>query len=355
MESQPISPELYRLLRLNFGSVQLANPGSAMVANRQQTAVPSANGRSRYQILHAGEYYRICCPFCRDSRYRLWVNHMYGQRDERGRRETWLAVCYNEDCLAKYEHRRSLEDKIFGLRNADAPLPIVISPENLSEGVSLRPHSPPGHTVMINQLPREHHAVQYLIGRGFDVDWLADTYRVSYCLRAPPEYRSIGDRIIVPVFMDRVCVGWQSRVPYNLTKEQLRQYGIPKYYTAPTMPKSLVLYNYDVARTFPFIVINEGVTDSWAVGPYSVATLGASLSMIQKSRLLYENQGKPLIFMWDPDARLKMEGVIAEMRRIGTNPIVECMLPDGSDPGNYDQSANFRMIHAAAARQGVTL
>lgn len=350
---RPISPVLYQYLRQRFGQVKVASPGYGMVANRAQ----QPDGSSRMQIISSGEYYRVCCPFCGDSRFRLWINHRYGQLNEEGRRDTWLAYCYNEDCLSEYHRRKELEEVVFGFMNRQERKQLVLPISQADHKVQeLKPHQMPGYCRPINDLPVTHSARAYVEGtRGFPADWLYDQYRVSLCEVASPDYRRMAGRLIIPIYKDHICVGWQARIPYDLEKSAMKASGEVKYYTCPTMPKSQVLYNYDVARHYPFIVVAEGVTDVWAIGPYGVATLGSSLSWHQKSMLMYENRGKPIVFMWDADAWDDKEGEVADFRRGRTNPVVNVVLPDETDPGDFDPEAHLRMIYSCGQQQGVSL
>ena len=103
---QPLNPELYRRLQKNFGNVLIANPGEGFVA----TVRRGLDGRPKQQIAHSGEYYRVCCPYCKDMRSRLWVNHKFGVFDENTRsKNTHLAICYNENCLTHPAQRQRFE------------------------------------------------------------------------------------------------------------------------------------------------------------------------------------------------------------------------------------------------------
>ena len=115
IDFRPLNPILYRALERRFGPVLVADEGSAMVSTRAPSAFNS--DRTNLVILAAGEYYKVCCPFCRDSRHRLWINHMYGQPDTSGFRNNWLAYCYNENCIDSPGRRQQLEHLIFGLTN----------------------------------------------------------------------------------------------------------------------------------------------------------------------------------------------------------------------------------------------
>ena len=77
--------------------------------------------------------------------------------------------------------------------------------------------------------------------------------------------------------MDGTLHGWQGRYIGNPPKY------VPKYFTMPTMKKTELLYNLDQARNFNSVVLVEGVTDVWKVGPASVAMFGKTLSRTSNS------------------------------------------------------------------------
>jgi len=349
----PLCPTLYYLLKGRFRSVKIANRGEAMVsAGRRETAV----GRQRLVILSAGEYYRVCCPFCGDTSHRLWINHRWGQPRADGWRDLSLAICYRRGCLRSWDNRKELERLVFGVVNkherAQFTMPVK---EGLTDAADLRPHEPPGVVVPIGQLPAEHHARLFLEGRGYDVAYLQQQYNVCFCVEGDKRYPTAADRIVVPFYMDGLCVGWQSRLPYELSKEELKARNLLKYYTVPTMPRSRVLYNYDVAVKYPFMVITEGVLDAWSVGPMAVATLGKTMPYMQKQRLMVQARNKPLVFMWDEDAIGDMEGVLEDFKRNRSNPVFIVRLPAGRDPGDFTPSTNQNMIYAQASNASFPL
>ena len=46
-----------------------------------QTTRDLLTNRPWLDIKEPGEQFRICCPFCHDTRFRLYISHMWGQRD----------------------------------------------------------------------------------------------------------------------------------------------------------------------------------------------------------------------------------------------------------------------------------
>ena len=65
-----LCPELYFKLKKLFGQVHVNNRGVGMVMR------PSSNGERPTSIVN-GEYYRVCCPFCKETRHRLYINHRW--------------------------------------------------------------------------------------------------------------------------------------------------------------------------------------------------------------------------------------------------------------------------------------
>ncbi len=347
---RPLNPVLYNALQSRFRSVQLANEGDRFVGSRVRD--PLDPKRTLVQGLSWGEYYRICCPFCRDTRHRLWINHLYGQgNDNTGRPETWLAICYNEGCINDAARRWQLEDMIFGFRNRrDRNRTVEIAVQDTAPQVLSKVEAP-GEIMPLDRLPPNHPALLYLINRRFDPQLLSQVYGVGYCLSVhDPRHRPLVGRIYIPIRMNGELVGWQGRYVGEADWKH-----VAKYYGLPGMHKRLMLYNYDVAKDWPFLVVVESANSVWRVGPPTVAILGKTLSGRQQVLLRGAGEGKPLILILDPDAREEMEGILSELVRVGKNPIVPIYLPAGYDPANYEHDAGVRMIQAAARQAGFTL
>jgi DNA primase len=161
------------------------------------------------------------------------------------------------------------------------------------------------------------------------------------------------NRIIFPIKRDGKLVGWQAReVPARFG----RPYSArgPKYWGMPGMRKRFMLYNYDNAINKNYLVITEGPTDVHSVGDHAVALLGKSMAYQQYQLVLNHWEGKPVILILDPDAYDEMRGVVQNML---TNNvvIVEILLPEGYDCGDYDKTTLRNIIHSQARQRGVIL
>ncbi len=72
----PLNPDLFEALAASFGTVLIANEGErARVDYRPSWGSPKGQVRLKAVRTVSGEYYRVDCPFCTDTRKRLWINH----------------------------------------------------------------------------------------------------------------------------------------------------------------------------------------------------------------------------------------------------------------------------------------
>ena len=67
------NPTRYQLLCARFGKVMIANAGEATVFGTPRFNMKSGQIESTTTL--SGEFYRIACPFCADTRHRLYVNY----------------------------------------------------------------------------------------------------------------------------------------------------------------------------------------------------------------------------------------------------------------------------------------
>lgn len=332
----PINSMLYGALKLAFpAGVKIAKEGENMrytirkdFMTEKQRIVIDDDAR--------GEEYHICCPFCGDTRYRLWINYKWDTEDpvSKLRFGLGLAHCFNDGCdlnsaspkPAKRQRQMDLRKLISPLLKHTVSLPYHVAPEPKIIIPEL-----PEKLVPLSQLDPSHHARQYVEQRGFDVDKLVELYQVAYCPDDPHGF--IADRIIIPVRQDSKLVGWQARYIGDPPSQ------IPKYFTMPGMRKSRVLYNYDRAKQYPVGVIMEGVTDVWSVGGQGVNVFGSSARDAQR-RLIHAAWGDTgIVLLSDADVTetedkrkqyTKLRDSLLSLCRWG---LLEVRLEDG-DPGD---------------------
>lgn len=340
--SSPLCPSLYRRLQNLFGTVLISNEGEEMYGVDRRPAMGSWEGRDSFpDIEEHGEYYRVACPICQDSRYRLYINYRFSEFP-------WLAVCYNEQCFSTAKALKALYLKIF---NSHRPHKLELRPgtkvQRKLEQVVL-----PGHCVPVNELERLHVARTYLEGRSFDADQLASVYQLSYCVSGSPGYKHIAEKLVIPIYMFDQLVGWQARFPFE---RNWKACSFPKYYDLPGMAKRLMLYNHDVARRRGFAVITEGVTDAWRVGTEGMALLGRTLSAGQRTLLAYPPfRDMPIVVLLDSDAYLESEEITYLLKKDG-HTVIEIRLAGDVDPGGLSTEVLRQIIFQSASKQGVTL
>ena len=194
----------------------------------------------------------------------------------------------------------------------------------------------------IHELPPNHPAVAYLLGRGFDPNRLWESWRVGYCDCGRDVAPVVRRRIVIPIFdigsstasagLSQILAGWLARA---IGPEE------PKYLFCRGMKKSRLLYGlpWAVGSTDPVFVV-EGPADCWRIGSGAVALVGKTLSSCQQSLLVDRFPGHPIVVFLDADAREEAAQLCRSLRpaRVGgagDNRVVCAALPPGrKDPGD---------------------
>ncbi len=355
--NSPLNPVLFRRLQEEFGRVQVSHAGISANVQYVQNIFrgPMIQGL-RAQLLTKGEYYRVNCPFCGDSRGRLWINHLWGAPDQTtGSKNLWLAICYNEDCLSNIGRPIELYDRLFAFKNVgqrDQISQVVILPGEV-EDTTLREVPLPGVVVTLDRMPPTNQVCTYLRSRGLDPVDLGQLFDVSYCVDADGNFPMAQGRIVIPIKMRDMLVGWQCRYPKDI---DFKAANIPKYYNRPLMARRLMLYNFDNAKKFPYVVVCEGVTDVWNVGAQAVAAFGKHLSQTQVQLICETWSDGAVIILLDGDAwedTVALEQVFKDKLYKGT--IIPVRLPSDKDPGDLDCDFLWGCIAAEASKRGIDL
>lgn len=348
----PLNSILYTALLHEFNSVVISNPG---IAAQVTYCVDAMSNRTKSRLAIKGEYYRVSCPYCGDSRKRLWINHLWGVQDNvTNSKNLGLAICFNEDCLKEEGKVSHLYERILGWKNVNQR---GITSSDIVQGeiedVVLTAVELPGLTIPINKLPSTSLAVNYLRKRGYDIQELANTYDISYCIDAKTEYSTAHNRIVIPIYMNDMLVGWQCRM---VTDKLEINKKVLKYYSRPGMPRRLMLYNYDTAKRYPYVIVCEGPTDVWRVGDHSVAAFGKHLSQAQLQLLSQTWEGGAIILLLDGDAAEDTSKLEERLRQDNYNGhIISLRLPDDKDPSDLSTSFLQDVIFTTAKRVGVNL
>lgn len=365
---QPLNPTLYRLLELHFHDVDVAAPGFAISWELRYDAVSSRAGR---EITASGEEYRVNCPFCNDTRKRLYINHMWGVFDpDTKSRNLFLAHCWNEECVDNYDNQLQLHEEVF----SPAPDPTRRGRVSVQAGrqapTVVSEVTMPGPVVCLDVLAEQqpqHPAVRYLADRHFDPAYLGSRYGVSYCLHS--RLRLAENRIIIPIRQGDKLVGWQARyIGDDVHGMPFNKAGVPKYWSCPHMCKRLLAYNIERAVQHQTVVIVEGPSDVWSFGPQSLGLLGKAMNPALLSdfvsRLRKYGDGQVVVVLLDPAPDEKaiskgrphhIEVLVRQLQEVLYDRVFGVYLPEESDPGKLDRRFMRELIRAEAATRALSV
>jgi len=296
-----------------------------------------------------GTEYKVNCPKC-GGKFKLYINPTY---------KDGVFNCY------KCAHSGPLRQLIGEFISNDAPVAAPVNAPLPDNVVS------PGNTVPLEGLGSNNPAIQYLTHtrkRAFDPTYLSREYGARYCYDGKEFFAggsvfNTTNTLIFPVWMMGNLVGWQSRLLYDpdsLSDDQCAALGFPKdgdgkhpkppkYLTNPGLSKGRVLWNFDMARRYKFVVPSEGVFDAASIGHPGVCTFGTGISDDQ-ARLL-KDYWEAVIIMLDPDGtEAQVQKLVGNLRRaVLTVPV---RLSGGyKDPGDTPTEEIWRQIVAEIDNQ----
>lgn len=356
-----LNPSLYESLLRRYGEVRISNDGC--VGYKTYTPMRDARNKLRYSVDVTGEeHYRVCCKYCRDTRFRLNFSYLWGTRDPRTQQQLLhLVCCFNEDCVNDIEVARQLYARIVAARGrgrdhrqSGGRAVFTSSPAPQFSG----PISLPRTFVSLADVSPHHPARRYLASRDFNLSELVELWQVGYSDRDLHAKPALRQRIVVPIYglppfgtLDPAeeqfeLVGWQARTIAN---------AVPKYLTARGFSKSKHLYGLPHALdgSGP-VAICEGVSDVWRLGGDAVATLGKSLSRTQLQLIVTLFAGRPLIVAYDRDADESNQQACRQLREARAKkgdsaPVAIISLPSGrQDVADCTRAEAWQCILVAA-------
>ncbi len=333
----PLCPVLYKLLVQKFGSVKITSEGEAFVCRKSQT--------DKLDIINRGETYAICCPFCADTRNRLYISHRFAQHDPITQQSYYfLAHCFNENCLAEPGAAQRLARMIFGRLTCRLVLPIQ---KSVIEKPEVIPELP-GKLIRLDELPEDHYACTYLRNRGFDPVTLGQYLDVSYCIKAKQEYYLAENRIIIPIYQNNILRSWQARYIGQWRKEL----NTPKYYNMPGAKLNDYLYNFDFAKAFNYVVVCEGPSDSWSIGKQSVATMGKNIKSGHVALIRNTWKNGVVVLLPDPDAMTEAEALYKSLVGSVKHLLIVKL---AQDPGSTSRNAIWKSIESECKKHNIDL
>ena len=271
-----------------------------------------------------GEQYAVNCPFCGDTRHRLYISAMWNANIKLGSYtyvcSDFLLRCFNQDCQKIPSNRAWLVDnlnKLLGDPEAISGDAIIqeqsseVSAEGLANQVPLPPHMADIEHSSVPQYIRDY----WYNVRGFSADTLRK-YGVKIAYLPYPIKRGCKMMeqpvTIIPVYQYGQFWFFQARLipingdPKNGYERNLMNDEYPKYYIPRGAKKSWTLYNLDNAVKYEEVAIVEGVTDVWRIGK-AVAKFGRSLSVAQRGVLVKMFRNKSILLVPDMDDPLAYE------------------------------------------------
>ena len=364
------NPRLYKVLRKVIGETpRIVNPGEPC---RLVNVYPefSLVPRTEYLLASAtpgGEQYAVSCPYCHDSRQRLYVSHMWDaefvSQNCRYHCSDRLVHCFNEQCMDNPIHRQDLVNKLRLAMGEVTEIDENEISESESPQVNELAHQckMPDDFKSLTDACTPIEVLTYLHERGFDPEWLATRWGVGW---VPCHGKFAHPMIVIPVYQNGEFWFWQGRlVPLDgqpdgpLERDMTTGKPYPKYYFPHGVKKAWALYNLDKARTHETVFVVEGVTDAWAVGEAAVARFGKELSMAQLRLLTTQCFGKHIIIVPDSDDPQALDAARAEAMRMELQSafasVKLSLLPEGIDPGDlikrYDRKEDIECALKCAA------
>ncbi len=151
----------------------------------------------------------------------------------------------------------------------------------------------------VEALRRPHRT--YLEGRGFNPDYIAQMWEVQGISIAP----RLGWRLWIPIHRQGRIVSWTTRAIGN---DKVRYKSAPVQDEA--IPARHLLYGSDYVRHS--VIVCEGPTDVWRIGPGAVATMGIQYSR-EQMLLLAEYPVRAICFDKGRIAQRQSEKLVHEL------------------------------------------
>jgi len=331
-----LCPDLFFRLKRQFNKIIVANRGVGLVMRPT-----GSDGKT--SVSSSGEYYRVNCPFCNDTRQRLYINHRW--LDYR-----YMANCFNESCTSGELGKLRLDQLHMWLFNTTShvSIPVGVSKAPAHDTSTPAEMSPPEQCVSLSSLPADHEALAYVSSRGYNplllekylgLGWIPDS--------STPILRN---RLYIPVYQNGKLYGYQARI-IREDPERRKQ----KYVNPVGMRKSRLLYNLDTAKLQNAVVICEGPIDVWSVGPSGVAIFGSDCSFEQLNMIGENFNGKLIAIALDGDAVCKAESLFHKVQHIAPrSTVVRMNLTGEEDPGML-KSELWRRLHCQLSDMGKTM
>lgn len=358
MRSKLLNPSLAAAVKEVLGKSKVSGkgrPGTYDIGDKKGYGKFAGLKDIQYAVVRDwGETVTADCPVCGDTKGRLHINYLCGQKVRKpGTKRTWLKFsdrlvkCFNEDCQrTRYDELKPYIDEILArassmegdeiekiLKKADSGSLLLTKNRHITLPVPYLP-------LTSDKVPS--FVIEYLQNRKFDIEELSSRYGVVFCpkgatwnsnIPGTPEVEFYVPRIVIPFVVSAHLVYWQARRLDNEKKMKYRNPNIPG--------KAAFLYNFDNAMKHFDINLVEGPTDVWRIGDNTVAREGKTLAEEQLHRMsLAWSWCGSCVIVVDGDDDKALEGAVNDKRRLDENRAFPrgvgiLTLDEGKDPADY--------------------
>lgn len=265
----------------------------------------------------------VHCPFCPGSRnYHLGIS-----KDGTG------ANCWR--CGG-----HTVAETVSILLGIPAPKAREIIQKYRGRAVITRKKEEPKVAIFPLRLPRPNSSLtgpykRYLEKRGFDPDKLIKEWGISQT--GPISYLdgiSYSHRILIPINWAGEMVSFQTR---DITgKSELKYLACPK--RREKINHKTIVYGKEAGwKEESGIIVVEGVTDVWRLGPHAVATFGIEFKLEQVLKLARINQRFYILFDAETQAQTQARKLSTKLKALGKSvKIIDDIKTDPADLSQDD-------------------
>lgn len=322
-----------------------------------------------------GDELRYNCPFCSaNDDHKLYLNIGGGARDglwhcfkcgSRGNPPSFVmqlyGISYREaiEELQAYDYdpeQKWVSPQTLGLTDEEYLLLALkneIQPKEELEHTYVAPPLPMGYKRLVDNLqnPEAYPFLLYAHSRGFSLQDIA-RHNIGYLTHSVVNLPS-GKTLTLNnhlVFLSHDDSGnyiyWNTRA--------IDGSSFVKSINAPSMDgeysKSTVVFNLNIAKKTPFIVINEGVPDALTVGESGVATFGKQVTEEQVKAILKNIHPEQKIYiLLDNDAKAQITS-LAEKLYVNHKNTFIVINPVGDDANKMGHEKTWELINNSSVR-----
>jgi DNA primase len=188
---------------------------------------------------------------------------------------------------------------------------------------------------------------KYLENRGFDAEYLEKEWGL---LQTGPisflDDISFSHRILIPIYWNGEMVSFQGR---DITgKSKWKYLACPKRREKIDL-KTIVYGKETHWASSPALIITEGVTDVWRLGPSSVATFGIQFKIEQVLALSKIHDKFFIVFDNETEAQKQAKSLAVKLKTLGKKVHIEKV---EDDPGSMKQEEADYLVKQLLRKEG---